>query len=596
MSVRESTVYQRRDIDLDAIAALNPTNNDLIQRKSGSWVNRTPAQLKSDLLLNLISNLTPPQMLDASGLTFSVTNYGAVGNGTTDDSAAFQAAITAAATVGGTVLIPPPPVNYVLANGLTIQPITGTQVQMSIDARTRVGGIVYTGSGASSVLTIKGLKNSTIKGLKVSLVAQDDVTMVDLVHTGGTANPGTINSTSHVIFEGCRFVLGSGWSGTGFRHGIDGFNADISFVKWDTCIVSGTSGKGQVGWRGFNSNALANVHVNCSWLGIDGGYLGCYWQTRVNPAIDSVVTSIAVIDATYLPRAGEIRIDTEKISYTGITGNTLTGCTRGVSGTVAASHLVNATVTQFPYVASGATCFYGCGSSGSKLDYLFNNTGSFVVSGGRYELGKRFIQVAFTGSASCSLECTGVTFGGYSPSDNIIFALGLAGGYDISAFHAYGTDYTSAFISAAGFDGWSAPLSASGALAVRSSQIRMAASGAPWTTPTTWDTDGRGTRWMNASHQPQGLIPAGKRSITATATLDFPSLAAQTCSDLTITVTGSVVGDAVELGPPAALATGLSAIGIVTAADTVTVRLCNVTSGAIDPIAATWRATVRKEA
>lgn len=39
------------DADLTAIAALTPTNNDVIQRKSGAWTNRTPAQLKTDLAL-----------------------------------------------------------------------------------------------------------------------------------------------------------------------------------------------------------------------------------------------------------------------------------------------------------------------------------------------------------------------------------------------------------------------------------------------------------------------------------------------------------------------------------------------------------------
>lgn len=39
------------DADLDAIAALSPSNDDIIQRKAGSWVNRTIAQYKSDLAL-----------------------------------------------------------------------------------------------------------------------------------------------------------------------------------------------------------------------------------------------------------------------------------------------------------------------------------------------------------------------------------------------------------------------------------------------------------------------------------------------------------------------------------------------------------------
>ncbi|MGA9771690.1 MAG: hypothetical protein WBV94_21850 [Blastocatellia bacterium] len=39
------------DTDLTVIAALSPSNDDLLQRKAGAWINRTPAQFKTDLSL-----------------------------------------------------------------------------------------------------------------------------------------------------------------------------------------------------------------------------------------------------------------------------------------------------------------------------------------------------------------------------------------------------------------------------------------------------------------------------------------------------------------------------------------------------------------
>lgn len=42
---------QDLDSDLTAIAALTPSNDDVIQRKGGAWVNRTMAQIKTDLAL-----------------------------------------------------------------------------------------------------------------------------------------------------------------------------------------------------------------------------------------------------------------------------------------------------------------------------------------------------------------------------------------------------------------------------------------------------------------------------------------------------------------------------------------------------------------
>lgn len=41
--------YQVQADDLDAIAALTPSNDDFLQRKAGVWTNRTPTQVKADL-------------------------------------------------------------------------------------------------------------------------------------------------------------------------------------------------------------------------------------------------------------------------------------------------------------------------------------------------------------------------------------------------------------------------------------------------------------------------------------------------------------------------------------------------------------------
>jgi hypothetical protein len=80
--------------------------------------------------------------------------------------------------------------------------------------------------------------------------------------------------------------------------------------------------------------------------------------------------------------------------------------------------------------------------------------------------------------------------------------------------------------------------------------------------------------------------------VSGSATLDFSSIPANSTAQLTITVTGAAVGDVVQLGPPAALEVGLMATGFVSAANTVTVRLANVTTSSIDPASATWSAVV----
>lgn len=54
--------------------------------------------------------------------------------------------------------------------------------------------------------------------------------------------------------------------------------------------------------------------------------------------ITDIQTTLNLVDAAEFPTSGTIGIDEEEISYTGKTGNQLTGCTRGVNLTTAAPH------------------------------------------------------------------------------------------------------------------------------------------------------------------------------------------------------------------------------------------------------------------
>lgn len=91
---------------------------------------------------------------------------------------------------------------------------------------------------------------------------------------------------------------------------------------------------------------------------------------------------------------------------------------------------------------------------------------------------------------------------------------------------------------------------------------------------------------------PETELPT--RVLTATAALDFGSIAAVTSEDLTIAVTGAALGDTVALGLPAAPTAGIVFTGFVSAADTVTVRATNITAGAVDPASAEITAMVFK--
>jgi hypothetical protein len=82
--------------------------------------------------------------------------------------------------------------------------------------------------------------------------------------------------------------------------------------------------------------------------------------------------------------------------------------------------------------------------------------------------------------------------------------------------------------------------------------------------------------------------------LTATAVLDFGDVATYLTARLTMTVTGAAVGDAVFVGPPSSLNAGLGVTAFVSAANTVTIELANMTVANINPASATWRAVVMK--
>lgn len=78
--------------------------------------------------------------------------------------------------------------------------------------------------------------------------------------------------------------------------------------------------------------------------------------------------------------------------------------------------------------------------------------------------------------------------------------------------------------------------------------------------------------------------------LAAAAVIDPPSIAAGAVSTVTATVVGAVVGASVTASPRSALPAGVVQMnpGRVSATDTVSIDLLNVTAGAIDPPSNTW--------
>jgi len=83
---------QAQDTDLTAIAGLSPANDDVLQRKSGSWVSRTLAQLKADLAIAW-SDVSKPAVIAAGNDQAAART--AIGAASSADLTAQTAAISA---------------------------------------------------------------------------------------------------------------------------------------------------------------------------------------------------------------------------------------------------------------------------------------------------------------------------------------------------------------------------------------------------------------------------------------------------------------------------------------------------------------------
>ena len=81
-------------------------------------------------------------------------------------------------------------------------------------------------------------------------------------------------------------------------------------------------------------------------LGPWSGFKTGQFTSTLSADINTSVTSLTMASTTSFPSSGTVLIDNELITYTGNSGGTLTGLTRGASGTTAASHSSGDTVTD----------------------------------------------------------------------------------------------------------------------------------------------------------------------------------------------------------------------------------------------------------
>ena len=179
--------------------------------------------------------------------------------------------------------------------------------------------------------------------------------------TNGSATVTITFSSGHGLVPGDIILLDNFTAITGSNYSASDFD-DKKFMVASTptnltitiTMPSNESGSGATTSGGIRVQIYYHVGPaeqlpGFGWgLSSWGGEASNPLTTTLNGAINASTTTIVLTSVVNFPSTGTnfIRIGTEDISYTGISGSTLTGVTRGTRGTTAASHSDGATITN----------------------------------------------------------------------------------------------------------------------------------------------------------------------------------------------------------------------------------------------------------
>ena len=179
------------------------------------------------------------------------------------------------------------------------------------------------------------------------------------------------------------------------------------------------------------------------------------FSTTLNGGINATATSVVLTTtyftgSAYIPSSGILLVDSEQIAYTGLSGTTLTGCTRGYNGTTAASHSTGATVysntltvTQSGYGAQTGdyVVFSGATSLGGNITAaLLNQAQGYVVTYGSSTVYA--IQPSVTANASDTGNGGGAVTASYQIPGGNAYAT-TANGWGAGGWGGANTGYAS---------------------------------------------------------------------------------------------------------------------------------------------------------
>ena len=216
-------------------------------------------------------------------------------------------------------------------------------------------GIKYAALGTSSILyAYSGGIFYDIHPIKSTTTLTSAFTT-----TNGSATVTLTFSSAHSINKGDIILLDNFTSITNSNF-VSGDFTDVKFmvasIPTTTTLTitmasnesgSGASTSGGIRVKHYYPVGPAVETATTGWgLGSWGGQQQGQFTSTLSSGINASVTSLTMASSASFASTGTVQIGTELITYTGNSGGTLSGLTRGANGTTAAIHSSGATVTD----------------------------------------------------------------------------------------------------------------------------------------------------------------------------------------------------------------------------------------------------------
>ncbi|NUN04713.1 MAG: hypothetical protein HUU57_03025 [Bdellovibrio sp.] len=217
--------------------------------------------------------------------------------------------------------------------------VSGTQSSTSVD-KIKGQAVTATASTAGQVLRYAGSNNWT-----PSFVAMTDLRSTV---TGGSQLGSSCLAHQTLTYNSVGDVMQcasiAGLDAAVLTTGTIADSLLPASVKYWTAVTDGINyATGRVGVNVSSPSAQLDVRSPASYA----------VPATLSGNITAGVTSISVSSTAGYPTSGVLLIDDELIAYTGITGTSFTGLTRGFSGTTAAAHLAGAYTEVLAMYAGG---------------------------------------------------------------------------------------------------------------------------------------------------------------------------------------------------------------------------------------------------